>query len=90
MDWNYLLLYFIAGIVQDFLATLNWRYVAEKNIPLATIFSFLATVTGFIVLYDIFTRLDAERSLVSISVYALGVGVGTFIAMKFKPGFSKK
>jgi uncharacterized protein YebE (UPF0316 family) len=82
-----LILYFLAGVLQDFLVTLNWRFIAEKRPALAAIFSFVATVVSFVVLYDILTRLDAQRSIISIFVYAAGVGVGTLLGMAFKPGF---
>ena len=77
-----LLVYFVAGVVQDYLLTLNWRFVAKEKAFLATVFSFLTAVVSLIVLYSILTRLDANRSLVAITVYALGIAVGTFIAMK--------
>jgi uncharacterized protein YebE (UPF0316 family) len=85
----YFILYFLAGIIQDFLVTLNWRYVAEKKIALASMFSFLATVLSFTVIYDIISRLDSEDSLLSIIFYSLGVGLGTILGMKVKFGFSK-
>jgi uncharacterized protein YebE (UPF0316 family) len=84
---TYLILYFLAGILQDFLVTLNWRYVTEKKPILATLFSFLATIVSLTVLYNILTRLDVERGLIAILVYSAGVGLGTFFGMKFKPGF---
>jgi uncharacterized protein YebE (UPF0316 family) len=85
----YFILYFLAGIIQDFLVTLNWRYVAEKKIALASVFSFLATVLSFTVIYDIISRLDSEDSLTSIIFYSLGVGLGTILGMKVKFGFNK-
>ncbi len=85
----YLIFYFLAGILQDFLVTLNWRYVSHnKPIP-AVLFSFLATIVSFTVLYDIITKLDPSKSIVAIIVYSLGVGGGTLLGMKFKPGFKK-
>jgi len=75
-------IYFIAGVVQDYLLTINWRLVQKERAFLATIFSFLTTVVSLIVLYSILTRLDTDRSILAITVYALGIAVGTFIAMK--------
>lgn len=91
MDF-YLFFYFFAGIAQDFLTTLNWRFIVKENIPLAVITSFLTTVVSFLVLYNILTRLEGERSLLAIIVYAAGIGVGTFFGMKLKISFkdSKK
>lgn len=52
-------------------------------------FSFLATVVGLTVLYNIVTSLDPGKSIAAIIIYAAGVTVGTLLAMKFKPGFKK-
>jgi len=85
----YLFVYFLAGVVQDFLLTLNWRYIAaNKKIP-AAIFSFLTTVITMLVLYNILTKLDEQRSLIAIIIYALGIGTGTFLGMLVKKGFDK-
>jgi len=83
----YIIIYFFVGVVQDFLLTLNFRYISEGKAVLASIFSFLVTVVSLAILYDILTRLDSERSVVAIIVYALGIATGTFIAMKVKKGF---
>ena len=85
----YLLIYFLAGILQDFLFTLNLRYVSQNNIILAMFFSFLTTVVSLTVLYNIVTNLDPNKSIVAIIVYAAGITVGTMLGMKFKPGFKK-
>ena len=86
---TYLIIYFLAGVLQDFLVTLNWRCVAkEKTFP-AVAFSILATLVWFTVLYNIVTNLDPNKSITAIVVYALGVGLGTFLGMKFRHGFKK-
>lgn len=79
-----LFLYYIAGIVQDFLLTLNWRFVAKERPILATIFSFSTTVVSLLVLYNILTQLDRERSLIGILIYSLGIATGTFLGVKLK------
>ena len=79
---NYLI-YFLVGVVQDFLTTLNWRYVAKDKILPAMIFSFLTTAVGMIVLYNIITQLDPNRSILAILIYSLGITVGTFFAIEF-------
>ena len=81
-----LIVYFIAGVVQDFLSTLNWRYVAEKKIIPAMIFSFLTVAVGMVVLYNIVKDLDPQKSILAIIVYCGGIAVGTFLAMKLKLG----
>ncbi len=82
MIW--LLVYFIAGVSQDFLATVHVRYIAKNKILAAMFTSFLVTVVGLLVLYNILTNLDAQSPIIAIMVYALGIMVGTFLAMKFK------
>jgi uncharacterized protein YebE (UPF0316 family) len=85
MDY-YIILYFFVGILQDFLVTLNWRYIAKHKIAPAMLLSFLVTITTMLVIYNILSRLDSQRSIIAIIVYASGVAVGTFLAMKFKIG----
>ena len=80
------IIYFIAGVVQDFLLTLNWRYMAKEKVWAASLFSFLTTIISFIVLYNILTKLDQERSLVAIIIYSVGIATGTFLGMKTKIG----
>lgn len=84
----YLIIYFFVGVVQDFLVTMNWRFVAKDQPMPAVIFSFLTTVVSFSVLYNILTKLDTQKSVIAIIIYALGIATGTFIAMKFN--LSKK
>lgn len=80
----YLILYFIAGVVQDFFFTLNMKFTArEKALP-AGIFAFLEIIITFLVLYNILTNLDKERSVMAIIIYALGIGIGSFLGVKFK------
>lgn len=79
-----LLFYFLAGIIQDFLITLNWRYVTKNKAMMASLFSFLVTIVTMIILYKILVGLDAEKSAMAIIIYALGIGVGTFLGMKFR------
>ena len=88
MDY-YLILYFFAGVLQDFLLTLNWRFInKERPIP-AAFFSFVVTIVTMSVLYNILTQLDKQRSVVAIIIYALGVGTGTVLGMKTKIGSKK-
>jgi len=84
----YLFVYFLAGVLQDFLFTLNLIYVAKNKIIPAMVVSFLVTVVNLIALYNILTRLDPNETISAIIVYALGITAGTFLAMKFKLGIS--
>ena len=79
-------IYFFAGVVQDFLLTLNWRFVSKEAPFKASFFSFLTTVVSLTVFYDIVSNLDPEQSLMAITIYALGIAVGTFLGTKIKIG----
>jgi len=80
----YLLIYFFAGVLQDFVFTLNIRFVNKERVLYAVLTSFLITVISLLVLYNILTTLDSQRSLLAIIIYAAGIATGTFLAMKFK------
>jgi len=81
-----LILYFFAGVVQDFIFTLNLRYVAKDSLFLAALTSFLVTVMNLLVLYNILSLIDSQRSILAITIYAIGIAIGTIAAMKFKVG----
>lgn len=85
MDY-YIIVYFLVGIIQDFLLTLNWRYIAKHKIAPAVALSFLVTITTMLVIYNILSKLDESRSIIAIIIYAAGVATGTFLGMKFKFG----
>ena len=84
-----LILYFTVGIVQDFFFTLNTRYIAREKVLPAVFYSFLTVLISMLILYNILTALDAERSILAIIVYSLGIATGTYVAMKL-PGRKKK
>lgn len=87
MDIN-ILLYFLAGILQDFLITLNWRYIAKHKVVPSVILSFLVTIVTMLILANILSKLDSQEGVVAIITYSAGVAAGTFLAMKFKFGFN--
>ncbi|MEK7514225.1 MAG: hypothetical protein AAB587_00140 [Patescibacteria group bacterium] len=82
---GYLVIYFIIGALEDFLATLTSRYIAREKAAHAAIFSFLSTIVTMAVLYTIFSFLEGEKSILAIAVYALGISTGTYWAMKVNP-----
>ncbi|MFA5743083.1 MAG: DUF5698 domain-containing protein [Candidatus Paceibacterota bacterium] len=86
----YLTAYFLAGVLQDFLLTLNWRFVASEKIIPASFFSFVVTVVSMIVLYNILTDLDGQNSVLAIVVYSFGIATGTFFGMKIDIGKNKQ
>jgi len=87
-EYVYLMVYFFAGVLQDFLFTLNLRYVSENKVALAMLVSFLVTLVNLIALYNILTQLNPNETIPAIIIYALGITAGTYLAMKFKVGFS--
>jgi len=84
------LVYFLAGVLQDILFTLNIRFVALRKLWPAVVTSFLTVVVGMLVLYNILSDLDTKQSIPAIVAYALGIAAGTFFAMKLKLEFKKK
>jgi len=78
------IIYFLAGVLQDVFFTLNIRYVTKERVLLATFSSFLAVIVSMLVLYNIIVKLDSQRSIIAIIIYAIGVATGTFLAMKLK------
>ncbi len=90
MDYITLILYFLAGVVQDFFFTLNSKYIAKEKVLMAVLFSFLTILMSMLVLYNILNDLDSSRSLLSIIVYSVGIACGTYIAMKIPSPKNKK
>jgi uncharacterized protein YebE (UPF0316 family) len=78
------IVYFFAGVVQDFLFTINLRFVAKDKVFLSVATSFLTVVVSMLALYNIVTQLDPSNGVVAIIVYCLGVATGTYFAMKLK------
>ncbi|MFA5173141.1 MAG: DUF5698 domain-containing protein [Candidatus Paceibacterota bacterium] len=87
MEFKFLI-YFIAGICQDFLVTINWRFVAKEKIFPAAATSFIFTIVNLLVLYNIVNELNPEKSTLAIVIFALGISTGTILGMKTK--ISKK
>lgn len=78
------ILYFSAGILQDFLFTSSLRLVNKNLAFKASSMAFLDNLVSVGVLYSILTKLDNERSIIAIIIYSLGVGTGSYFAMKLK------
>lgn len=83
-----LIIYFTVGVIQDFFFTLNSRYIAEKKVFPAVVFSFLTILMSMVVLYNILNEINSEQSILAIFIYSLGIALGTYLAMKFE-GFKK-
>ncbi len=84
-----LIIYFTAGVIQDFFFTLNSKYIAKDKVLPAVVFSFLTILMSMVVLYNILSELDSERSILAIIVYSCGIALGTYVAMRL-PAFRKK
>jgi len=82
LDIAKLVIYFFVGVVQDFFFTLNSRYVAEHKILPAVAFSFLTILMSMLVLYNILSDINSEKSILAIVIYSLGIATGTYVAMK--------
>ena len=83
-----LVIYFIVGVVQDFFFTMNFKFVAKEKVLPAVFFSFLTVLMNTLVLYNILSEIDSEKSILAIVVYSCGIAVGTYVAMKM-PKFKK-
>ncbi|KPJ54785.1 hypothetical protein AMJ47_03510 [Parcubacteria bacterium DG_72] len=82
--YYYLLIFYLAGLLQDFLTVLWVRFISEgKTLP-AVVLSFITVLISLLVIYNIITQLEAQKSTPAIIVYALGFATGTFFAMKIK------
>jgi NhaP-type Na+/H+ and K+/H+ antiporter len=81
MELLRLLVYFGAGIVQDFIFTMHVRYVVKKKIIPAVACSFLTVFASMIILYNILKDLDYNRNMLAIFVYSCGIAMGTYLAM---------
>ena len=79
-----LLLFYIAGLLQDLLWTLTIGAVSERKTYFAASLSFVNTVSGTIIFYRIFEQIDQDSGLLAILVYGLGVATGTIIGMEYK------
>lgn len=77
-----LVIYFFVGVVQDFFFTMNVKFVAEKKVFPAVVFSFMTVFLSMVVLYNIIKDLDISQGILAIVVYSLGIATGTFVAMK--------
>jgi uncharacterized protein YebE (UPF0316 family) len=78
------IIYFLAGVLQDFLFTINLRYVSKDKIFMSFSTSFLTVVVSMLALYSIVAQLDPANGIPAIIIYCLGVAAGTYLAMKFK------
>ncbi len=83
-----LVIYFLVGVIQDFFFTMNARYIVEKKVFPAVIFSFLTVLMNMLVLYNILNEIDSEKSILAIIVYSCGIALGTYVAMRFS-GFKR-
>ncbi len=77
-----LVVYFCVGVVQDFILTLNWRYIAENRPFASAISAFLSSTVSLLVLYNILTAIKNDRSIFAIIAYTSGIGLGTYLALK--------
>lgn len=78
------IIYFFAGILQDFLFTLSLRLVNREWPIKAASIAFLDNLVSMGVLYNIVRQLDIQRSIIAIIVYSLGIAAGTYFAIKLK------
>ena len=69
MDY-FLILYFLGGIIQDFLFTLSLRLVNREMPWRAASVAFLDNFVSVGILYSILRKFDSERTLLAIVIYS--------------------
>ena len=84
------LLYFVAGLIQDFMWTLNVRFIDHDKSVKAAVTSFLGTVITVTVLYNILNQSELQESIVAILIYAGGVASGTLLGLRFNLSYKGK
>ena len=73
-----LVIYFVVGLIRDWLATMFYRSVSREWAGSASILS------GVITLFDIMivAAVIISGAWLNMAAYAIGTGVGTYIAMR--------
>lgn len=77
--WTLLILYFFVGLVYDVIITLYYLAITDRKPALAGFWSFIITMVGTFVLYEIIPSRDFLGQLIA---YSLGCAVGTFLTIK--------
>lgn len=75
------LLFFLVGILQDFLITSYYQAIAKERSWHASALSTSITLVNLVILYEILSGIQ-NQILTIILAYAIGNGVGTMIVMK--------
>lgn len=86
----YYFFYFLAGALSDFLWTLNVRFIDHDKALPSGITGFLAMICMMVVFSDIIGKLESQSALLGIIIYSLGIGVGSFLGVKFKLQYKEK
>ena len=86
----YIIIYFLVGLIQDFLIAFYYRLVTKGAGFPAGFLSFLITIINLAVIYTILEKFNLETSFLAIFAYAIGNGVGTYIGVKSKLGILVK
>ncbi len=77
---NALLGYFLAGTLFDFILTLYYIAVDQRNRGMAAALSIILTLISQLVIVNIIER-GGRQKLALIAAYAVGNGVGTLAAL---------
>lgn len=84
MALHFIFLYFGAGVLLAFFSTAQIRLVAQCKELRASILTFFLQLINLFVLAGIITQISAGKSLAGVIVYAFGISVGTYIALRFR------
>lgn len=83
------IIYFLVGVIQDIILTLNWRYISEDRALASAISAFLSALISLIVLYNIIFTIADGKNFLAVLVYAAGIGTGTYIAIRSEKTLNK-
>ena len=75
-----IIVYFLVGVLQDFMIALYTRLVSTKQTIWASLLSFIITAINLAVIYTLLTGLE-DKGWIAILAYAIGNAVGTGIGM---------
>lgn len=75
------LMYMAAGIIIDIFYTIWYAAISDKNIPAAMIGSFVVTMAGYTLVYNLVLGPGFLANLVS---YAIGCSIGTALPLWYK------
>jgi hypothetical protein len=76
-----LLAYYGIGVLLDICYTIWYAGIAEKNVPMASTGSFLVTILGYTLVYELIL---GPSFFLNLLAYATGCSIGTGVTVWYK------